>query len=171
MELIMRQKYWLCFAITVIIAMVGFSQGCANTTPAPLPKITASVSTPSPAQPNTAAPTTVPAKSIPTITTKDALDLIQKNISNSDFIILDVRTPEEFKSGHIAGAINLDFYSPDFKAEVGKLDRDKQYLVYCRTGARSTSATQIMIDLGFKKVQNMEGGMVQWTSNGYPTVN
>ena len=71
------------------------------------------------------------------ITTREALELVQRNKENPNFVILDVRTPEEFKSGYIEGAINIDYYGPGFPVEIGKLDRTKTYLVYCRTGNRT----------------------------------
>jgi rhodanese-related sulfurtransferase len=105
------------------------------------------------------------------ISTGDAFSLIQSNRSALDFVILDVRTPSEFSSGHIARATNIDFYAPDFKDQVNKLDHNKRYLVYCRTGARSAQATQIMLELGFKNLWNLTGGIVQWTTDGYQTTN
>jgi rhodanese-related sulfurtransferase len=107
---------------------------------------------------------------IPEINVQDAFKLILDNQNNQDFVIIDVRTADEFNSGHIANSINIDYYSPDFKSKLDKLDRSKEYLVYCRTGVRSAAATRIILDLGFTKVRNMTGGIVQWTGSGYPTV-
>jgi rhodanese-related sulfurtransferase len=75
--------------------------------------------------------------------------------------------PEEFKSGHIAGAIILIFIL-DSKTKISDLTGIK-YLVYCRTANRSAQA-KIMLDLGFQEVYDMAGGITQWTSKGYPTV-
>ena len=108
---------------------------------------------------------------VPTFSTLDAYNLIQKNKDNSDFIIIDVRTVDEFNSGHIANAINIDYYSPDFESIIGKLDRNRQYLVYCRTGIRGAAATQIMVGLDFKEVHNLSGGIIQWIQDGYTIVN
>ena len=105
---------------------------------------------------------------VPTITAPDAYNLIQQNIGNPNFIILDVRTADEFNSGHIAGAINIDYTSAQFTADVGMLDKTKQYLVYCRTGIRGAAATQIMVGLGFVNVQNIAGGITAWIQDGYP---
>ncbi len=107
---------------------------------------------------------------VPTITATNAYTLIQQNLKNPGFNIIDVRTLTEFNAGHIAGAINIDYESPQFTADVSKLDKNKQYLVYCTTGIRGAAATQIMINLGFKYVQNMTGGITAWTQAGYPTV-
>jgi rhodanese-related sulfurtransferase len=104
-----------------------------------------------------------------TITSRDAFVLIQSNTNNPGFVIIDVRTAAEFNGGHIANAISLDYYSPDFKSVVGTLDRDSRYLVYCRTGIRGAAAAQIMRDLSFKQIQNLTGGLDQWIRDGYPT--
>ncbi|MFC2063113.1 rhodanese-like domain-containing protein [Chloroflexota bacterium] len=104
------------------------------------------------------------------ISAEEAFNLIQDNEGNSDFIIMDVRTPEEFADGHIENAINLDFYSESFKAELSKLDRNKTYLVYCRTGNRSSSTIDIMSELGFKEVYHLDVGIVGWLDKGLPTI-
>ncbi|MEI8003331.1 MAG: rhodanese-like domain-containing protein, partial [Methanothrix sp.] len=59
-------------------------------------------------------------------------------------VILDVRTPQEYGSGHLNGSINLDFKSPSFTDQIARLDRDKAYLIYCRTGVRSARALLLM---------------------------
>jgi rhodanese-related sulfurtransferase len=105
-----------------------------------------------------------------TMSPADAYNLIQSNATNSEFVILDVRTPAEFSSGHVSGAVNIDYYATDFKDQITKLDPNKHYLVYCRTGVRSTQAVQIMRDLDFKNLWNLTGGITQWTSNGYKVV-
>jgi len=96
----------------------------------------------------------------------EAKKLIQENQSNQDFVILDVRTPAEFAENKIdPKAVNIDVDSPDFVKEINKLDKNKNYLVYCRTGRRSAIASQTMTDNGFAKIQNMEGGTVEWFSS------
>jgi rhodanese-related sulfurtransferase len=104
------------------------------------------------------------------ITNAEALKMIQNNSANPDFVLLDVRTPDEFDAGHIENATLLDFYSATFSEDLDKLDKNKTYLVYCRTGSRSRSATDIMMELEFKDVYNMLGGIVQWQAEGYPLV-
>jgi len=104
------------------------------------------------------------------ITTQKAYDLIQENADNHDFIILDVRTPEEYDGGYIEGAINIDFNSEDFSAQLETLDKDKTYLIYCRTGRRSAGARDVMEELGFREVYNMSGGIVEWEAQGLPIV-
>jgi rhodanese-related sulfurtransferase len=99
-----------------------------------------------------------------------AYDLIQKNRNNPDFVVLDVRTPEEFNDGHIQGAINIDYNSGGFKTELQELDKKKTYFVYCRTARRSAEAVKIMKDLGFKNIIRMKGDVVKWKSENLPLV-
>ena len=98
----------------------------------------------------------------------EAYSLIQKNKDSEDFVIIDVRTPEEFANEHIENAINLDYYSEDFRDELDTLDKERTYLIYCRSGKRSGNALKIMKELGLKKVFNMLGGIIQWKAEGYP---
>ncbi|MBI2860027.1 MAG: rhodanese-like domain-containing protein [Chloroflexi bacterium] len=111
----------------------------------------------------------VTGQQIQNIGTEETLALIQQNRNNNDFVVLDVRTPEEFNSGRLSGAVNIDFYSSTFADELDRLDKDKVYLVYCRTGQRSAKAVNLMKELGFTRVYNMLGGIVQWQSQGFPT--
>jgi rhodanese-related sulfurtransferase len=106
---------------------------------------------------------------VPTITVSDADKLISENVGNQDFVILDVRTPDEYTARHIAGAIDISYESAQFKNDVDKLDRNKQYLVYCQTGVNSAVAAQIMAGLGFKDVQDITGGYAAWVQAGYMT--
>ena len=81
---------------------------------------------------------------------------------NADLVILDVRTPGEFAQDRIDGAINLDVKNPAFSEQIKGLDKDKTYMVYCRTGRRSVSACQLMQDQGFKNLYNLQGGILAW---------
>ena len=102
------------------------------------------------------------------VTPREALELVQRNKENPNFVILDVRTPEEFRSGYIEGAVNIDYYNPGFQVELGKLDRTKTYLIYCRTGNRTESAFALMKELQFKDVYPVEGGITAWRAAGFP---
>ena len=76
--------------------------------------------------------------------------------SNTNIILIDVRTPDEIKeTGTIEGATNIDFKAADFKDNVSALDKSKEYIVFCRTGNRSGQASQIMADLGFTNINNL----------------
>jgi len=99
---------------------------------------------------------------------QDAFGLIQKNKGNDDFVILDIRTPEEFKDGHIEGAVNVDFRSPDFGIEIDRFDKNKTYFVYCRTGNRSHDALNLMGPLGFRFIVRLEGDITGWKATGLP---
>jgi rhodanese-related sulfurtransferase len=101
----------------------------------------------------------------------EAFALIQKNKGNPQFVLLDVRKPEEFKTGHIEGAMNIDLNGKAFKPEIDKLERQKTYLVYCRTGRRSKDAVQIMRDLDFTHLVRFEGDIVRWRAANLPIVN
>ena len=83
--------------------------------------------------------------------------------NDTNAVMLDVRTSEEFESKRIPRSINIDFYNPEiFMQEVGKLDKDKSYYIYCRTGVRSANSCHLMKDLGFTKTYNLIGGIVDW---------
>ena len=86
------------------------------------------------------------------------------------FVILDVRTSEEYQTGNIENAKNIDYSSQNFKDEIGKLDEAKTYFVYCRSGNRSREAAKIMKELGFEKIYNLEGVISQWQAEGLPTI-
>lgn len=103
------------------------------------------------------------------ITPEEAYILIQENKDNPNFVILDVRTPEEFLGECIENAVNLDYYSDTFKNDLDELDKNKTYLIYCRSGRRSENALNIMKELGFREVYNMSGGIIKWKSEGLPT--
>ncbi len=112
----------------------------------------------------------VESRVIEDVTPGEAYALIQENRGNKDFIIIDVRTPEEYADGHIEKAVNLDYYSETFRSELDKLDKSKTYLVYCRSGRRSAGALDMMKELGFDKVYNMAGGILEWEAAGLPVV-
>jgi phage shock protein E len=88
--------------------------------------------------------------------------------SNKDIVVLDVRTPEEFGSERIAGAINVDFRAADFAEKLAALDKDQTYLVHCAAGGRSAKSRDIMQKAGFTSIYHMDGGMGAWESAGKP---
>lgn len=107
-------------------------------------------------------------QTIKDISVKEAYDLMGKNKDNQSFIIIDVRTPQEFASEYIESAVNIDYYSEEFQNELNELDKEKTYLIYCLSGNRSGRALAIMKELGFREVYNMLGGIIQWKVEGYP---
>jgi len=104
------------------------------------------------------------------ITPQEAFTLIQNNQNNPDFVIIDVRTLEEFVGEHIENATNIDFYSEAFRNMLNNLDKNKTYLIYCQSGGRSGSALDIMAELNFREVYNILGGINLWKAEGFPTV-
>ncbi len=88
--------------------------------------------------------------------------------TNPETVVLDVRTPEELTSGFIAGAVNMDFNSPEFQKSLESLDHSKTYVVYCTVGKRSGKAQQTMKGMGFKHAKSMEGGLNAWVAAGLP---
>lgn len=83
--------------------------------------------------------------------------------AQSSGVLLDVRTEAEFMQGHIKGAKQLDFYQSEaFRTELEKMDPETPVYLYCRSGARSGNAAQMMKQMGFKKVYNLQGGMNAW---------
>jgi rhodanese-related sulfurtransferase len=96
--------------------------------------------------------------------------LIRDRADDTDFVILDVRTPQEHETARIEGSVNIDYHSPAFEAELEKLDRKKTHLVYCLVGIRSRNAADMMEELGFEDVVNMVGGIRRWYQEGLPIV-
>ena len=90
-------------------------------------------------------------------------DWISQFEADENAVILDVRTQDEFEDGFIATAINIDIHKGQgFIAEIESLDKTKNYYVYCRSGARSAKACEIMNELGFDNAFNLIGGILDW---------
>jgi len=104
------------------------------------------------------------------VTPEEAFSLIEDNLNNPNFVIIDVRTPQEFAEERIEGAINLDFYADTFEDELNKLDKTKTYVIYCRSGGRSGNALTLMQELGFNEVYNVQGGIINWKSAALPII-
>lgn len=83
-------------------------------------------------------------------------------IKSEDVQIVDVRTPKEYKNGHIKNSTLINFFDDDFKEQLSKLSKDKEILVYCRSGNRSGKAFKILEDLGYKNISDLKGGMLLW---------
>ena len=90
-------------------------------------------------------------------------DLIE-NVSAVQLI--DVRTPAEFATGYLPNAINIDFFDENFQAELDKLDRKKPIAVYCTVGQRSGKAYDMLVQMDFRKVYHLEGGLNAWQAAG-----
>ena len=83
-----------------------------------------------------------------------------------DYILIDVRTSDEFSSGYIKNAINLDFYSETFQNDILSIDKNLPIVLYCRTNNRSTKTANILKENGFKEISVLEGGITDWVKNG-----
>jgi len=88
--------------------------------------------------------------------------------STTSLLILDVSSEEEYAQGHLKGAVNIPI--SDLPRRIDELDVNSPVLVYCRTGRRSAQACSALVERGFTRVYNMEGGLVAWMSSGYPVV-
>jgi thioredoxin 1 len=84
--------------------------------------------------------------------------------------LVDVRTPEEFSTGHIDGALNLDWNGSEFSKQASTLDKNQTVMLYCLGGGRSAKAADWFIENGFIRVLELEGGMMNWRSNGFPEI-
>ena len=104
------------------------------------------------------------------ITPEKAFSLVNENKNNSNFVILDVRTPIEYRDGHLEGSKNIDYKSNDFKKVIEEMDKTKTYILYCRSGVRSVKSYDIMKKLNFTDVYNIEGGIKRWMKKGLPIV-
>lgn len=90
-------------------------------------------------------------------------DWIAQLEADSNAVILDVRTEEEYNDGIIASAVNIDIHQGvAFMSAIETLDKSKNYYVYCRSGARSAKACEIMNELGFENAYNLLGGILAW---------
>ena len=132
--------------LTVLLAAGQVLTGCSQPTPGAVDQI------------------------IKDITPQAAFDMIRQEEDNPDFALLDVRTSEEVADGYIEGADNIDFYAADFRDQLDRLDRDKTYVIYCRSGGRSGNVRDTMQELGFAEVYNVLGGIIDWRAAGLPVV-
>ena len=90
------------------------------------------------------------------------------SFSLDEFKLLDVRTLEEFESGHIFTAINIDFFSADFIDKIKEFDTSLKLILYCRSDNRSSKSAQILVDNDFKNVYVIKGGIEEWIRQGNP---
>lgn len=89
-------------------------------------------------------------------------EFAQKIAQHTEGVILDVRTADEFKSGHLPKAINANVMSSELAAKAAKLNKEKPVFVYCRSGARSATACKMLANQGFSEIYNMSGGISSW---------
>ena len=87
--------------------------------------------------------------------------------AKSDYVLVDVRTPNEFKGGHLPGAINIPLQQ--IAQRTDEIALDKPVVVVCASGNRSKSASNILARAGHKDVYNLSGGTMAWIRQGFPT--
>ncbi|MHB1081574.1 MAG: rhodanese-like domain-containing protein [Prosthecobacter sp.] len=97
-------------------------------------------------------------------------DEAAKIIAAGKVAVIDVRTPDEFKDGHIQGAKNIDIMANDFEAQLGKLDKTQPTLVHCQAGGRSMRALKVFEKLGFTNLIHLDEGFGGWEAAGKPVV-
>lgn len=105
-----------------------------------------------------------------TISAPEAKALIDSLQGSDVFMIVDVRTPNEYTDGHLENAVNIDYYSAGFSNDLEDLDKNLTYLIYCKSGSRSAGAFQTFQNKKFLKVYEMAGGISAWINAGYPVV-
>ena len=97
---------------------------------------------------------------------KEMSDAQFTEIQDTDYILVDVRTAEEFESGHIQDALNFDFYSESFDNDILTLDKSSSIILYCRTQNRSTKTANYLKENGYKEITVLVGGITSWVKNG-----
>lgn len=153
----MRRNGVLWLGIFVLVlTCITILAGCASTEKNTVPEIA------------TVSEAAIQTPIVIDVSAQEAYTLVQEKSDDPNFRIIDVRTPDEYNTGHVEGAINIDFNSDTFRDRLEKLDRSGEYLVYCRSGNRSSGAVKIMEELGFTMIYHMNGGIIDWSAEGLP---
>ena len=103
------------------------------------------------------------AQEIKVISPEEVYDAVR---DNQNLKLVDVRTQDEYGEDHLKTAQNICVTDDDFKEKVAKLDKNEPIYLYCRSGKRSAKAAQILKEMGFKEIYDMEGGFLNWESQG-----
>jgi len=158
------------YVIPAIVAAAAiFSTGCKKSEQPPPPK---KGSAPNPAlkptspsgDGSTEEKTSTETK-IDHVSAVKAAELMKKDPA---IAIIDIRTPDEYATGHIPKSFNIDFKADNFEDELNTLDKNKTYLVHCRSGGRSSSSLNTFKKLGFKHIIHLDGGMMDWGREQLP---
>ncbi len=99
---------------------------------------------------------------------KEVFTILEKHRDDPDFVVMDVRTPEEYDEGHIENAYLLNFKSGSFEDELENMDKNKRYYVYCRTGRKSRKAVELMEKRGYSEAHSVIGGIDKWKRSRLP---
>lgn len=92
------------------------------------------------------------------------------NAKLGEIQLIDVRTPEEYTQGHLKNSVNINFYDASFYDDMNKLDKNKELFIYCRSGGRSAKAAKQLEKLGFTRVYDLQGGIINWNKNNLEVV-
>ena len=87
------------------------------------------------------------------------------NAKLGDIQLIDIRTPREYTSGYIKGAININFFDRNFMDQMSKLNKEKEVYIYCRSGNRTGKAAARLKEQGFTKIYDLQGGILNWNRN------
>ncbi|WP_068588458.1 rhodanese-like domain-containing protein [Cochleicola gelatinilyticus] len=91
--------------------------------------------------------------------------------TSEDAQLIDVRTSQEFTVSHLKDAQNICVTNDDFEEKVKNLDKNKPVYLYCKKGGRSAKAAEILADMGFKEIYDLQGGITNWEESGFETEN
>jgi rhodanese-related sulfurtransferase len=95
----------------------------------------------------------------------------KKKLDSGEYDLIDMRTHDEYMNERIADVPNIDIYEDDFNDRLNYLDKEKKYLIYCRSGNRTKMGLNRMKAYGFKEAYDLEGGINAWKEAGFPTIN
>jgi len=104
------------------------------------------------------------------ISVEKAYEMIKNSNHDENLVLIDVRTPQQYEQVHLQNTILINYRDPNFKTEISKLDKNRTYIVHCRSGKRSGKACEIMQETGFKEVYNVAGGILEWQEVDLPVV-
>jgi rhodanese-related sulfurtransferase len=102
------------------------------------------------------------AQSLKLISTDEMIELMD----TEEIQLVDVRTPSEYNEGHVPDAQNINFYDENFDQQIETLDKSKPIIVYCKSGGRSAKCASKLVEKGFEKIYDLEGGFSQWKFKG-----
>ncbi|WP_174874145.1 rhodanese-like domain-containing protein [Vogesella oryzae] len=99
-----------------------------------------------------------------------SLQQAQQQLATDQLLVLDVREPDEYAAGHLAGAVNIPRGLLEFRlsGDPALADVGRKVVVYCKSGGRSAMAAKVMQDMGYQDVQSMAGGFDAWAAAGLP---
>ena len=97
-------------------------------------------------------------------------DFASKLSELNDEQLIDVRTPTEYRIGHLEGATMFDFRAPEFREQVDRLDRSRPVMIYCAAGGRSSAVVAVLHELGFTEIYELQGGLTSWIGEERTTV-